>query len=88
MNHQEYLKDLVSKYNANPSDPTITDNERLFLSKIQEAEKKVAGFMQQIEGIEKEINQRTQQLVELRGQILKERGRSDAFVESILSLRG
>lgn len=87
MNHQEYLKDLVTKYNANPNDATITDNERLFLGKIQEVEKKIGGFMQQIEAIEKEMNQKTQQMVELRSLIMKERGRSDAFVESILALR-
>lgn len=81
------MKTLLAKYNANPADPTITDNERLMLARIQETGKKLVNIEQQLEALQKEINQKTQQMQELRATGIKEQGRQEAFVDAILAMR-
>jgi len=87
MNNQEYIQDLIKRFNADPMDTSFTDVEKTLLVKLAEAEKKVSAVQQQIAELEKEVNTKTQTMMELRGAAMKEKVRSDAFVETLLALR-
>lgn len=87
MNNQEYLQGLVAKYNANPNDKSLSDTERKLLGKIAEVEKKVVALLQQAEELDKELNTKTQNLAELKSLMVREKGKSDAFIEALLALK-
>ena len=87
MNSQEYLQGLVAKYNTNPNDNSLSEIEKTLLSKVSEVEKRVSALLQQAGELEKEINIKTQNLVELRSLMVREKGKSDAFVEALLALK-
>ena len=87
MNNQEYIQNLVAKYNANPNDETLSATEKTLLAKIAGVERKVAELFKQAEELEKEINAKTQSLMEVRNVVVRERGKSEAFLEALLALK-
>lgn len=87
MNSQEYLQSLIALYNANPNDGSLSDVEKTLLGKVAEVEKRVVGLLDQAGELEKEINAKTQSLVELRSMMVREKGKSDAFVEALIALK-
>lgn len=86
MNKNEYLDKIVKIFNANPNDEALSGVEKTLLSKISIAEKSWAELAKQLSDLEKDINQKTAELSEIRAQMIREKGRSDAFVESLFSL--
>jgi len=87
MNKQEYLQELVAKYNANPNDETLSEVEKVLLAKVAEAEKNLNTLVQQATELEKEINSKSQSLADLRATMVREKGKSDAFVEALVALK-
>jgi len=87
MSKQEYLQALVAKYNANPNDETLSEVEKVLLAKVAEAEKNLNGLVQQATELEKDINSKSQSLADLRATMVREKGKSDAFVEALVALK-
>jgi len=87
MNKQEYLQELVVKYNANPNDETLSEVEKVLLTKVAEAEKNLNTLLQQATDLEKELSAKSQSLSDLRATMVREKGKSDAFVEALVALK-
>lgn len=87
MENKEYLNKVVERYNANPDDAELSDTEKALLSRLVEVEKRLAALRQQAGELEKDINQKTQSLYELRNVMVHEKGKSDGLVDALLSLK-
>jgi len=87
MTGQEYLKDILEKFNANNSDSTLSDAERLLLQKTVGVEKEINNLSQEFVKLNNEIKEKQDQMNQLNQKIVLKRGQSQGFVESLLVLR-
>lgn len=72
MDKSAYLNDLLNRYNANNSDPTIKDTERMVLDKLKAVEKTVMDL--------------NNKLADTQAAIMKERGKTEALIDMLLTI--
>jgi translation initiation factor 2B subunit (eIF-2B alpha/beta/delta family) len=83
----QYINQLLEKYNVDPDDETFTIAERVLLKKIVKVEQTATDIIEQIKDVEKEINETQQKLTTLNSNLLHTKGQSKGLLEALLSLK-
>ena len=84
---QAYLQEVLEKFNANPSDPTLQDVEKILLTKIQLVQREITELTQEVDKLNEEIRSRQEKGNTVVQQIVHKQGQSQAYIDSLLSLR-
>jgi len=88
MNSQQYLMDIISKFNSDENHPGLTPIERGALLRIKEIEKSIVELANKSNTLVKEINERNEELVNTQGQIGKLRAKSEGIQEMLILVVG
>lgn len=81
MNKNTYMTELLNRYNADPNDPGINPFEKMALDKVKESEGKILQWNGRIIELNKEV-------AETQALIIKERGKTEAIVDMLLTMSG
>jgi len=76
----EYLKELLQKFNTNPEDESLLPIEKILLGKIVEVEKGISDVLEQVKKAEENLGLLNSNLIQARGQ-------SQGFVSALLTLK-
>jgi len=84
---QQYLQDLLNKFNANPDDLELSKAQRTLLRQVQSVTKELSETLVKADEVAKEIQDRQNTLGGLNQQSLLKRGQSQGLVDALLALR-
>ena len=84
---QKYFDEVLTKFNENPNDETLTEPERVLLDKIRSAQKEMSDLATEFETNNKEVAERQEKGARMAQQLAHLQGRSQGYVDSLLALR-
>lgn len=79
VNKQEYIIDIVAKFNQDENHPGLTGFERSVLFKIRDSERIIIDLTTKMDEKNKEVS-------ELHGKIVREQGRLDGIKETLFCM--
>lgn len=82
-----YVGELIDKFNKDKNDPTITESERVLLNQILQLNMGISELSKKAEGIMKDIDEKQGSLQELNGEILMLRGQVRGVTNSLILLK-
>lgn len=84
---QQYLRDLLEKFNVNPEDSDLDNTARVLLTQIKEVQKDIVELSQKIDELNGEIKERQERGAQLVQQVVHKQGESQGYVNTLLKLR-
>lgn len=83
----EYLKEVLEKFNVDKNNPELSNTEKVLLSKLTEVEKNISNVSQQMEETGSVIESKNQEMNILRSNLLQLKGQSQGIISAILALK-
>ena len=84
---QDYLREVLRKFNADPNDASLSEVEKILLNKIQGVQNEIAGLRQEVDKLNAEIRERQDKGTNIVEQIVHKQGQSQGYIDSLLALR-
>jgi peptidoglycan hydrolase CwlO-like protein len=84
---QNYLRELIDKFNINPNDPSFSDHEKRLLILIREINKEISNISQDIDKINSDIRTLQSKGDSLLQKLLKTQGQNQGIIDALLALR-
>lgn len=84
---QQYLADLINKFNANPEDDTITAEQRVLIGQLTQVTKTISSMVVRSNELASEIQTNQNSLSEIQQNLLFKRGQSQGLVDALFALQ-
>ena len=84
---QQYLKELLDKYNADENDPELDVVTKLLLSQLKLAQRTISEKTREVDVLNTEIKERQEKGNGLVQQIVMKQGESQGYLNALLKLR-
>lgn len=86
-NVQEYIDEILKKFNKDQEDESLTSIERTLLNNIVTIQKEINEVAQRIDALENEVMERRNSIIELTRRLDNLQGQSQGLLNSIVALK-